>query len=103
LRHCFVESPTRGDNIYRYVIKTNEGKAVIKLPEYFKFLNEKPQILITAEDVMGYGYGKVSEDLTEVNINVTLDGTYSVVVIGTRKDQLVKEYWDKDGAEIPPQ
>jgi enhancing lycopene biosynthesis protein 2 len=102
LRHCFVESNTRGDNIYRYSTTTSNLTSIIQLPDYFKHINENPQIFITAVDVMGYGRGTINEENTEVTIQVSIDGTYNVLVIGTRKDQIMKDYWDQYGAEIPP-
>ncbi|KAJ3030986.1 hypothetical protein HDV00_008594 [Rhizophlyctis rosea] len=40
LRHCFVESPTRGDNIYRFTVSTDKGRGTVHLPDYFPHLNE---------------------------------------------------------------
>jgi hypothetical protein len=100
LRHCFVESNTRGDNIYRYQVQTLKGYATISLPSYFKYLNENPQVLISAKNVMGYGYGDVDTDLENVEIHVNYDGLYNVVIIGTRKDPIAKAYWDAEKDEI---
>ena len=38
LRHSFVESPTRGDNLYRWEVEVTDGEAIIDLPDYFKYL-----------------------------------------------------------------
>jgi hypothetical protein len=62
LRHCFVETNTRGTNIYEYEVKTSSLTSSITLPTYFKHLNERPYIYISAKDVLGYGYGSISED-----------------------------------------
>lgn len=102
LRHCFVESPNRGDNIYRFVTITQNLAATIVLPSYFSYLNENQQIFVSANNCLGYGYGTMDEALQNVMINVSMDGTYNVMVIATRKDQLMKDYWDQYGAEIPP-
>jgi hypothetical protein len=107
LRHCFVESNTRGDNIYRYRVTTTNKLATIQLPSYFKYINENPQIWLSQDDaeneLIGIGKGKVDENLETVTIKVNEEGTYNVLVIGTRKDQLMKDYWDEHEAEIPPQ
>src|SRR6185369_12000216 len=67
LRHCFVESNTRGDNLYRYTITTNNGEAEIQLPDYFQHLNENPQVFITAIDVFGFSKGLVDTELKKVH------------------------------------
>jgi hypothetical protein len=96
-----VETNTIGDNIYRYKVTTTNCIATQALPTYFKYLNENPQVFITGEDILGYGKGKVNDELTEVSIQVSQDGIYNVLVIGTRKDQLMKDYWDEYKDEIP--
>jgi hypothetical protein len=102
LRHCFVETNTRGDNIYRFVVTTLNNTAIITLPTYYKFLNENTQIFVSPADNFGAGYGVIDDTLQTVTITTNLDGKYNVLVIGTRNDALMKEYWDTDGAEIPP-
>ena len=97
LRHCFVESPTRGDNIYRFRVVTTDLKASITLPDYFSYLNEDIQVWVSAIDVLGYGKGVVNSELIYANIEVSKDGTYNVLIIGTRKDQLAKTHFDDDG------
>lgn len=99
LRHCFVESPTRGDNIYRYVVETVNKKALVTLPGYFKHLNENPQVWVSAKNVLGYGMGIVNNDLTTVDITVNEDGEYNVMVVATRKDKLMVDYFDEKGVE----
>jgi hypothetical protein len=103
LRHCFVESPTRGDNLYRYQITTTDCHASITLPEYYTYLNENTQVWITAVDVLGFGRGIYDESTNTVSIEVNTNGTYNILVIGTRKDQMMKDYWDKYGPEVPPE
>jgi len=102
LRHCFVESNTRGDNLYRYVITTSNQTGTVALPSYFKHLNENSQVFVSAKDNLGAGYGVLDESLDNLTINVTIDGVYNVLLIGTRKDQAMRDYWDQYGAEVPP-
>jgi hypothetical protein len=99
LRHSFVESNTRGDNIYRYTATTSGCKAEIRLPDYFKYLNENPQVIIAPVDILGIGRGWVDDELENVHIETSMDGTYNVILIGTRKDKLAVEQFDPLGIE----
>lgn len=93
LSHSFVESPTRGDNIYRFTIRTMSCEATLKLPDYYKHLNEDTQIFIAPKDNLGSAYGEI--DAAEENISITSneDGLFNVLVIGTRKDSYAKLAW----------
>ena len=93
LIHSFVESPTAGDNIYRYEVEVIDGVAEIQLPDYYKYLNENTQVWITPKDGFGIAYGTINEDMTKVIIKANLDMIYNVLVIGTRKDKVAKDYW----------
>ena len=99
LRHSFVESPTAGDNIYRYQVKTMERKAFVQLPDYFNKLNTNAQAWITAENVLGYGMAKVIPIFNRVDIEVSMDGVYNILVIGTRKDKDAVANWEILGDE----
>lgn len=98
LIHNFVESPTAGDNIYRYEVEVKDGIAEIQLPDYYKYLNSNSQIWITPKNGFGVAYGNIDEDMTKIIINANLDITYNVLVIGTRKDEIAKKYWK--GVEV---
>ena len=98
LQHSFVESPTAGDNIYRYVVTVKDGVAEIELPDYFKFLNENPQVWVSAKNGFGIAYGITNEDLTKVIITANLDIDYNVLIIGTRKDKDAVKNWN--GIEV---
>ncbi len=102
LRHCFVESNTRGDNIYRFKIQTDGLTGSVALPSYFKFLNENEQVFISGTERGSYGCGSVDVEQTQVNIEVNVDGVYNVLVIATRKDALMRGYWDEHQEELPP-
>ena len=93
LIHSFVESPTAGDNIYRYEVESINGVAEITLPDYFSYLNENIQVWVSGKNNFGNGYGEVSNDLKKINIHTSIDGIYNVLVIGTRKDDHAKKYW----------
>lgn len=100
LRHSFVESPTRGDNIYRYEVNVTDGKKTVDLPDYFQHLNEDIQEWVSADDHFGDAYAEVNQNKTEVTLKANQDGVYNLLVIGTRKDEAAKEHWDEQGVEF---
>jgi hypothetical protein len=99
LRHSFVESPTRGDNIYRYMVQIRGGLGLVELPDYFQHLNENPQIWITPVGQFGQAYGEVNADMTEADIHADRDGIYNVLIIATRRDIDAHRGWDSLGIE----
>ncbi len=102
LRHSFVESPTRGENLYRYQVRVQNRSAIITLPDYFRYLNENAQVWISPVKHFGAGYGEVNENQTEVAITANEDGLYNVLVVATRKDKIAKDYFDPLGVEYIP-
>lgn len=88
LVHSAVETNTAGDNLYRYTIeaKKDDDVVVINLPDYFSYLNTNVQIFTTAETSYGGCFGIYSETNNNVAVHCQLAGEYSVMVIGTRKD-----------------
>jgi len=95
LKHCFVESNTRGDNLYRYTITTESGLGEIDLPDYFKYINENAQVFVSGKNVLGYGMGTVNDN--KVTINTSVDGEYNVLVIGTRSDKVAYDFFEGNG------
>ncbi len=71
----------------------------MNLPDYFKFLNENPQVWVTPKNGFGIGYGVVNDDLTKVTIFANQDMEYNILIIGTRKDEDAIKGWN--GIEIP--
>ena len=67
LQHSFVESPTRGDNIYTYVVSSSADNqtVVTDLPSYWEFLNENPRMWIQAKGMFAQAYGEVSSSLKQ--------------------------------------
>lgn len=100
LRHSFVESPTRGDNLYRWVVEVEHGTATIELPEYFPYLNEDVQVWVSPVKHFGMAYGEVNPKLTKIALAADTDGLYNVLVVGTRKDRYAKEWFDESGVEF---
>jgi len=101
LRHCFVESPTRGENLYRFSVTAKKSGDVVtvSLPDYWQYLNENPQVWVSGDGQLGRAYGKVNAALTILSINCELAGDYNVLLIGTRKDEVAKAWWDDRGVE----
>jgi hypothetical protein len=97
LYHSFVESPTEGDNIYRYEIQTCDGKASLDLPSYYKFLNKNDQVWVTPVNHFGNAYGIIDQSQSCVSFCSDTDGKYMALIIGTRKDPHSQNYWN--GAE----
>ena len=98
LYHNFVESPTEGDNIYRWTIITTNKTHTIILPDYYKFLNKNDMVWINAVNHFGKAYGIVNKEQTELKITSDIDGEYNVLLIGTRKDQFIKDNYK--GVEV---
>jgi hypothetical protein len=98
LRHSTIETPTGGDNLYRYSVTTLNCSASIELPNYYKYLNCNDQIFVTAKSHLGFGFGIINEIQTKVDITTNTDGEYNVLIIGTRKDKLAIDNWN--GAEV---
>lgn len=99
LRHSFVESPTRGDNIYRFRVSTVAKLATVTLPDYWKHLNEDPQVWVSAVTGFGRGYGVLDSGSTQITVTVDTDGDYNVLLIGTRKDEDAVRGFDELGVE----
>jgi hypothetical protein len=93
LQHTFVESPTGGDNIYRFRVKTTNSQGILELPSYYKYLNENTHIHISPIDNIGVAYGKVTSDCNCVNLCSNIDGHFDVIIFGTRKDAVKNKFW----------
>lgn len=88
LQHSFVESPTCGDNLYRWSENLFSGSNSLDLPDYYRFLNENSMVWVNPIKHFGRGYGKVNENQTQIDIEVENDGEYNILCIGTRKDKV---------------
>jgi hypothetical protein len=99
LKHYFVESPTAGDNIYRWKVTVKHGDAVIALPGYFAYLNENVQVWVSAVESFGRAYGKVDSSMKQLIVKADTDGDYNVLCIGTRKDKIATDFFNKYGVE----
>ena len=93
LRHSYVESPTRGDNIYRWQVDVTNCCNVITLPSYYQFLNENDMVWVSPVEHFGSAYGKVTEDQCCAIICTNADGKYNVLLVGTRCDCMALNHW----------
>ena len=98
LQHSFVESPTRGDNLYRWRKKLVKGSNTVDLPDYYKYLNENDMVWVNPVGHFGRAYGEVNESQTQINIEAEIDGEYNILCIGTRKDEIAVTNFE--GVEI---
>jgi hypothetical protein len=92
LRHSAIETPTRGDNMYRYQITTTNSKSCILLPDYFPFLNEDIYTWCQAIEHFGMAYAKYNQEINCIDVSSNIDGDYYIYVIGTRKDADALKY-----------
>lgn len=95
LRHSFVESPTCGDNIYRYTV---DAPGTVLLPDYFFHLNENVSVYVRPVGHFGIGYG-TWDGGNSIAVACNTPGKYNVLVIGTRKDSTAKDNWEGRGTE----
>jgi hypothetical protein len=94
LQHSFVESPTAGDNLYRFEVEIGEDlEGEIILPEYYRYLNENSQVWVNPMDNLGRAFGIVNLSATKVKITTSDSGKYNVLVVATRKDKAAVEAW----------
>ena len=101
LRHTCIEGPTRGETLYRFSVTAKLGSevVVVKLPDYWAFLNENPQVWVSGTDHLGRAFGSLDATLTTLSITCEKPGDYNVLLIGTRKDEAAKAVWDDRGHE----
>ena len=93
LWHNFVEAPTAGENMYRFEVTTVDGTATLRLPSYFKHLNELPQAKVSPKDTTGRAYADFDDTLDTVTVRSTVDGSYNLLIFGTRKDPDALRHW----------
>ena len=93
LYHSTVESPTAGDNLYRFEVEVENGTATVNLSDYYKHLNENDQVWVNAKNHFGRAYGIVNQEQTTLTVFADTDGKYNVLLIGTRKDEAAVNAW----------
>lgn len=99
LRHCCLEGPTRGDTLYKWILRTQNKTCVQALPSYSPYLNENWQFMVSPTNSFGSGHIRLSEDETSFTLSVSEEGTYYVLGIATRKDRDSLEF-DNLGTEF---
>ena len=93
LQHSFVESPTEGDNIYRWQVETSGCSNVITLPSYYRHLNKNDMVWVSPYKHFGAAYGEVTADQCCLIICSNQDGCFNVLLVGTRKDEHAENMW----------
>ena len=93
LIHRTIESPSKGENLYRFQVNTCNCQATLELPSYYKFLNCNDYVSVSPTNHFGNGYGIMNQDQSQINICTNYEGTYDVIVIGTRKDKQAQKEW----------
>lgn len=102
IRHGTVETPSAGDNLYRWKIKADKDNDVvlIDLPDYFVWLNKDVQIWVNGQGHFGNGYGVLNREAEQLEIHCQYEGEYNILVIGTRDDDHPSiQDWDIRGVE----
>jgi hypothetical protein len=97
LYHSFVESPTAGDNLYRFTVTTVDNEAEVILPEYYRYLNTDSQLWISADGHFGKAFALINISATKIKVTSNEDGKYNILLVGTRKDKDAVAAWK--GAE----
>ena len=97
LIHSFVESPTAGDNLYRFTVTTVDNEAEVILPEYYRYLNTDSQLWISADGHFGKAFALINISATKIKVTSNEDGKYNILLVGTRKDKDAVAAWK--GAE----
>ena len=62
LVHRTIETPSTGENLYRFQVNTCNCQATLQLPSYYKFLNCNDYVSVSATNHFGNGYGVMSQD-----------------------------------------
>jgi hypothetical protein len=93
LHHSFTEAPTRGDNLYRWSINVSDREHSIELPDYYKYLNENSTVKISPVGHFGRAYGKIDENQDNLIICADQDGSYNILLMGTRCDEFALKGW----------
>ena len=103
LWHSFIESPTAGENLYRWQLDVTGGSLTMELPDYYPFLNINDMVWVSPVGHFGAAYGEVSEDQKSLTITANADGKYNVLLMGTRKDEIATNAWSGVEREGPHQ
>ena len=91
LKHSAVESPTTGDNLYRWTKELTSGDNSLELPDYFNLLNKDAMVWVSPAGHFGAGYGDVNDNIATITVNEP--GKYNILIIGTRKDEAAERLW----------
>ena len=73
------------------------------MPNYWKHLNENPQIWINPVNHFGIAYGEINEDISSLTVFANSVGKYNILLIGTRKDPTIKKIMADFAVERKPE
>ena len=68
----------------------------IELPTYFKFLNGRPRVYVSAVTVPSMSSGYVNDGMTHVIIKTIKKGIYNIMVTAIRKDPAAIKYSEEE-------
>lgn len=123
LRHSFFESADRGGTLLRlfitllpddggamvedsegrrYAALSSHGRVIVTLPDWWRWLNERPQVLTSPYRHFGQSWGEVADDGATLTLHCQQPGAYHALVIATRKDPVAVAGWDETGGLEPP-
>jgi hypothetical protein len=98
LRHRCIESP-QARLMYEYTVDAQEGLNSTPLPEWFSTMNSDCAVYCSPFRHFGQAWGDVVEGVLQVTANCR--GTFRVLVLGTRSDQVAQAEWREFGVEYP--
>lgn len=105
LRHGLVESPTRGDNINRFVVLVSADQVgreiAVELPDWFRWINEDEQCWTSPVRHFGRSWAEVARDHRTFTFAADGAGAYNVLIIGTRSDDIARAAFDGTGGIEP--
>jgi len=79
-----VQTPGAGDAIYRSTIQTTALTGTLAMPTYFSSVFRDPMVLVSASNVLGYGKAEYNAGLNRIDVAVSANGLYNVLVVATK-------------------
>ena len=74
--------------MYRWSVDVKDCSHSIKLPNYYKHLNENTTIKISSVGHFGKAYGQIDKNQDNLIICTNQDGKYNVLAVATRCDRV---------------
>jgi hypothetical protein len=100
LRHRCIESP-EARLIYESQYDCALGENTFPLPSFFiGIANKDVKCYVSPFKCFGIAWGETLDGII-LNVHTNLAGTYNIMVVGTRMDELALKEWDEFGVEYP--